>query len=95
MVRINTVFPETILEKLDSIAKDENKSRSMLLREAAEKLIEEHRHRLEEKRRKDRMKRALDTQDKLRKKSGKWDGVSEVRKWREASLPTPSGTTLI
>jgi metal-responsive CopG/Arc/MetJ family transcriptional regulator len=85
MVRINTVFPETILEKLDSIAKDENKSRSMLLREAAEKLIEEHRHRLEEKRRKDRMKRALDTQDKLRKKSGKWDGVSEVRKWREAA----------
>ena len=85
MVRINTVFPETILEKLDSIAKDENKSRSMLLREAAEKLIEEHRHRVEEKRRKDRMKRALDTQDKLRKKSGKWDGVSEVRKWREAA----------
>ena len=85
MVRINTVFPETILEKLDSIARDENKSRSMLLREAAEKLIEEHRHRLEEKRRKDRMKRALDTQDKLRKKSGKWDGVSEVRKWREAA----------
>ena len=85
MVRINTVFPETILEKLDSIAKDENKSRSMLLREAAEKLIEEHQHRLEEKRRKDRMKRALDTQDKLRKKSGKWDGVSAVRKGREAA----------
>ncbi len=85
MVRINTVFPQTILEKLDGIAKDEKKSRSMLLREAAEKLIEEHQRRLEEKRRKERMKRAFDVQDRLRKKSGRWNGVSEVRKWREAS----------
>lgn len=84
MVRINTVFPESILEKLDSIGKDEKKSRSMLLREAAEKLIEEHERQLEEKRRKERIKRALDAQDKLRKKSGRWDGVAEVRKWREA-----------
>jgi metal-responsive CopG/Arc/MetJ family transcriptional regulator len=85
MVRINTVFPQTILEKLDGIAKDEKKSRSMLLREAAEKLIEEHQRRLEEKRRKERMKRAFDVQDRLRKKSGRWNGVSEVRKWREAT----------
>ena len=85
MVRINTVFSETIFEKLDSIAKDEKKSRSMLLREAAEKLIEEHQRRLEEGLRKERMRRALDTQDKLRKKAGRWDGVAEVRKWREAS----------
>ncbi len=84
MVRINTVFPESILEKLDSIAKDEKKSRSMLLREAAEKLIEEHQVRLEEKRRKERMKQALAVQDKLRKKAGRWNGVAEVRKWREA-----------
>ncbi len=85
MVRINTVFPEIILEKLDSIAKDEKKSRSMLLREAAEKLIEEHQVRLEEKRRKERMKQALAVQDKLRKKAGRWNGVAEVRKRREAA----------
>jgi len=85
MVRINTVFPETLLARLDSIARDEKKSRSMLLREAAEKLIEEHQLRLEERRRRERMKRALDIQDKVRKKSGRWNGVSEVRKWREAS----------
>lgn len=85
MVRINTVFPETLLEKLDGIAKEEKKSRSMLLREAAEKLIEEHQRGLEERRRKERAKHALATQDKLRKKSGRWDGVAEVRKWREAS----------
>jgi hypothetical protein len=26
---------------------------------------------------------SIKIQDKLRKKAGKWDGVSEVRKWRE------------
>lgn len=83
MVRINAIFPEDMLEKLDSIAKEEKKSRSMLLRKAAEKLIEEHQGCLEEKHRKARIKHAITTQDRLRKKSGKWNGVSEVRKWRE------------
>lgn len=85
MIRINTVFPETTLEKLDSIAKDEKKSRSMLLREAAEKYIDEHQRQVEEKLRKARMNTALVAQDRLRKKSGKWDGAAEVRKWRQAA----------
>jgi metal-responsive CopG/Arc/MetJ family transcriptional regulator len=59
MIRINAVFPETTLEKLDSIAKDEKKSRSMLLREAAEKYIDEHQRQVEEKQRKARMTQAL------------------------------------
>jgi len=85
MVRINAVLPEDMIEKLDGIAKDEKKSRSMLLREAAEKLIEEHQIRLEEKRRRVRIKRSIDVQDKLRKKAGKWNGVSEIRRWRETA----------
>lgn len=82
-MRINTILSEDIIEKLDNIAKDEHKSRSMLLREAAEKLIDEHNRRVEENRRKERVRRAIDTQDRLRKKSGRWDGTAEVRKWRE------------
>lgn len=85
MVRINAVLPEDMIEKLDGIAKGEKKSRSMLLREAAEKLIEEHQIRLEEKRRRVRIKRSIDVQDKLRKKAGKWNGVSEIRRWRETA----------
>lgn len=85
MVRINTILSGEIVEKLDNIAKDEKKSRSMLLRKAAERLIEEYQHRLEEKHKIERMKHAIETQDRLRKKSGKWNGVSEIRKWREAS----------
>lgn len=83
MVRINAILSEDVIRELDSIAKKEHKSRSMLLREAAERLIEDHQILLEEKRRKEQAKRAIDIQDRLRKKSGKWNGVSEIRKWRE------------
>lgn len=83
MVRINTLLPEEMIKKLDSIAKEENKSRSELLREAAEKLIEEHQRRLEEIQRRERIKRAIEVQERLSKKAGKWDGVAEIRKWRE------------
>lgn len=83
MVRINAILAEDIVKKLDDIAKNEHKSRSMLLREAAEKLVEEHKRQLEEIQRKERIKDSIDTQDRLRKKSGKWDGVSEIRRWRE------------
>jgi metal-responsive CopG/Arc/MetJ family transcriptional regulator len=82
-LRINAILPEDMVEKLDSIAKEEKKSRSRLFREATEKLIEERQSRLEEDRRKLRIKRSIEMQDKLRKKSGMWDGVSEIRKWRE------------
>lgn len=85
MVRINALLPEDMIAKLDSIAKDEKKSRSMLLREAAEKLIKEYQRELEETRRRERIKRGIGMQDRLRKRSGKWNGVAEVRKWRETT----------
>ena len=83
MVRINAILPEDTIKKIDSIAKEEKKSRSKLLREAAEKLILEYERIKAEQFRKERLKYAMGAQDKLRKKAGKWDGVSEVRKWRE------------
>ena len=83
MVRINAVFPEDTLVKIDAIAKDKKKSMSSFLREAAEKLIEEYQRQKAEEIKRERRKRAIETQDKLKKKAGKWNGVSEVRKWRE------------
>ena len=84
MVRINTVFQEDILEEIDLIAKEEGKSRSALLREAAQKLIREHQQMKAEENRQKKIKRAIDVQNSLRKKSGRWDGVAELRKWRES-----------
>lgn len=83
MVRINAILPEDTIKKIDSIAKEEKKSRSKLLREAAEKLIIEYQHQKVEQIRKERLMHAIKKQDNLRKKAGKWDGVSEIRKWRE------------
>jgi len=83
MIRINVIFPEDMLRELDNIAKQKKINRSMLLREAAKKLIDDYKQQLEKERRRARIKHAIDIQDKLRKNSGKWDGVSEIRKWRD------------
>jgi len=83
MVRINAILPEETIKKIDTIAKEEKKSRSKLLREAAEKLIKEYERIKAEQIRKERLMNSIKIQDKLRKKAEKWDGVSEVRKWRE------------
>lgn len=84
MVRINVVFSEDLLEKIDDIAKKEKKSRSLVLREAAEGVIEERRRKAEEIRRRARRETAFETVDRLRKRCGTWNGVAEVRKWRDA-----------
>ena len=84
MVRINTIFREDILEEIDLIAKEKGKSRSALLREAAERLIKEYQQVKMEETRRRKIKQAIDVQDRLRKKSGQWDSVTELRKWREA-----------
>ena len=83
MVRINAILSEDTIKKIDSIAKEEKKSRSGLLREAAEKLITEYQKFKAEQLRKERLAHAIETQNKLKKKAGKWDGVSDVRRWRE------------
>lgn len=83
MVRINAILPEDTLIKIDAIAKEKKKSRSSFLREAAEKLIDEYQRQEAEEKKRERIMRAIEIQDKLKKKSGMWNGVSEVRKWRE------------
>jgi len=50
------------------------------LRETAEKLIDEYQRQKAEEIKRERIKRAIEIQDKLKRKSGKWNGVSEVRK---------------
>lgn len=82
-MRINTVFQEDLIEKIDRIAKEEGKSRSRILREAANKLIKDYQRQRSEEIRMKKVRQAITIQDRLRKKSGKWDSVSELRKWRE------------
>ena len=82
-MRINASLTADLLKKIDQAASEQNKSRSRFIREAAEKYIAEHERTKEAEKRKEAFAQAIRLQDKLRKKSGKWDGVGEVRKWRE------------
>jgi metal-responsive CopG/Arc/MetJ family transcriptional regulator len=83
MVRINAVLREDIVEGIDEIAKETGESRSSLLRDAAQRLIKEYRQQKAEEMRRKKTTRAIQVQDRLRKKAGKWDAVAELRKWRE------------
>ena len=82
-MRINVVFHEDMIEEIDRVGKETGKSRSALLREAAERIIEDHRRQKEEKMRRKKVARAIEVQDRLRRKSKNWDGVAELRRWRE------------
>jgi metal-responsive CopG/Arc/MetJ family transcriptional regulator len=81
--RISAVLDEELIRELDRLAREERTSRSELLRRAALAFIDEHRRRQEEKHRRERLQQAVEFQDRLRAKSGSWDGVAEVRRWRE------------
>ena len=82
-MRINAVLTDDLLKKIDEAAREQKKSRSRFIREATEKSIAEHERMKEEEKRKEALSRAVRDQDKLRKKSGRWDGAAEIRKWRE------------
>ncbi len=83
MIRINTMFPDDIVQTLDVIAKEERTTRSKLLRKAIHSYIENYQRIVEQKKREDRIRKAIALQDTLRDKSGEWDGASEIRKWRD------------
>ncbi len=82
-MRINAILSGELVRALDAIAQEEKKSRSQLLREGAEKVIAEYERQSEERRRQVKMQQAMAVQDRLREKSGTWDGVAEIRKWRD------------
>lgn len=84
MVRVNLSINEKELQELDRISEKENISRSKLIREAIA-LYKKELEKIDlENRRIEKIKNAIRIQDSLRKYSKGWDGVSEIRKWREA-----------
>jgi metal-responsive CopG/Arc/MetJ family transcriptional regulator len=82
-MRINAVLTDDLLKRIDEVAGEQKKSRSRFIREAAEKYIAEHEREKEEEKRRAAFVRAAQTQDRLRRKAGKWEGAGEIRKWRE------------
>ena len=84
MGRINLSIDEKELQELDYMSGKVNISRSKLIREAIKLYKKEFDKKDMENRRIEKIKNAIRIQDSLRKYSKGWDGVSEIRKWREA-----------
>lgn len=84
MSKINITIPADFLKKVDKSAKDEHLSRSEFLRKAVETYWEVRKTKQAERKREKNIKEAMQIQEVLRKKAGKWDGVEELRRWREA-----------
>jgi len=84
MLKINITLPSQFLEKVDRTAKEEGYSRSELLRRAVETYWDVRKQKIADRKRAQNIKEAMRIQERLRKKGGKWDGVAEIRKWREA-----------
>ena len=82
-MRINTILDDELLKKIDRTAKEMKKSRSLFIREATERYLRDYETKKLEEERKRKFAAAVHVQDKLREKTGEWDGVGEIRKWRE------------
>ena len=80
--KVNITLPAEDLSRLDTFAQKEHLTRSGLIREAVRSFMRQREE--EEKRRKERMQEAALDIRKLREKADSWDGISEIRRWREA-----------
>jgi metal-responsive CopG/Arc/MetJ family transcriptional regulator len=78
--RINITIPDETLSKIDKMAKQENKSRSEFIRTVVQ-IYEKYK--MEGKKRRENILKAIVIQDKLRKDTSSWDAISELRRQRD------------
>lgn len=83
-VKINITLPEEELTRIDKFVKTKGSTRSGLILEALHSYIQRAEQEAAKRARLLSIEKASSDIRKLRKKSGKWDGVAEIRKWRDA-----------
>ena len=83
-VKINITLPEEELKRIDAFARKQGNTRSGLIQRALHFFIKQKEKEEEERKRRGEMNKAALGIKQLREKSGEWDGVAEVRKWRES-----------
>ncbi|MBW2058999.1 MAG: type II toxin-antitoxin system HicB family antitoxin [Deltaproteobacteria bacterium] len=83
-IKINITLPQDELESIDKYAKEENTTRSGLILRALRSFMRRREEEKAEKERRSVIKRASLDIKKLRTKAGKWDGVAEIRRWRDS-----------
>ena len=83
MAKINISISSEILEKIDKLSKEENMSRSELLRQAFKTYTEVLGEKKREKKKQKSIERAIQIQDEIRNEIGDMDLIQELRKWRD------------
>jgi len=83
-VKINITLPEEELREADAFVQKQGNTRSGLIQQALRFFIEQKEKEKREKEKRDGLIKAASEIRQLREKSGKWDGVAEIGKWREA-----------
>ena len=84
-VKINITLPEEDLREIDTFIQRQGDTRSGFIQQALRFYIgEKEKEEREREKREGMIKAALEIKQ-LKEKAGEWDGVAEIRRWREAS----------
>ena len=83
-VKINITLPGDELARIDQYVQEEKTTRSGLILKSLKSYIERKEEEVAEKKRRSAIRQAALNIKKLRAKSGRWNGVAEIRKWRDA-----------
>jgi metal-responsive CopG/Arc/MetJ family transcriptional regulator len=83
MAKINISIPRNILDEIDKLSREENMTRSELLRTAFRTYLEVLSEKKREKKRQKAIDRAIQAQDEIRREVGEEDLIQELRKWRD------------
>ncbi|MBN1270645.1 MAG: ribbon-helix-helix protein, CopG family [Candidatus Aminicenantes bacterium] len=83
MAKINISIPQEILDDIDKLSREENKTRSELLRLAFKTYLEVLKEKREEKKKQKRIENAIQIQDNIRNELGHIDLIQDLRKWRD------------
>jgi Arc/MetJ-type ribon-helix-helix transcriptional regulator len=83
MAKINISIPQEILEEIDALSKEENMTRSELIRKAFQTYVEVLTEKKRERKKRKGIERAVELQDEVRKMVGDMDLVKDLRNWRD------------
>jgi metal-responsive CopG/Arc/MetJ family transcriptional regulator len=84
MAKVNISLPDEILEEVDNKRKEKKINRSEFLRRAATTYLHVLEDEKAEEEKKKGIEKAIELQDEIRSKIGKWDAIETLRKFRES-----------
>ena len=84
-IKINITLPKDELGRIDEYSREEGTTRSGLILRALRAYLMRREEEAAERMKRLVIKKASSDIRKLRVKAGEWDGVSEIRRWRDAT----------